>query len=310
MINRLRFFVYLYYLLFSFKFIKEANSPIVLSYFWGFNLAGFARFVAQFFNKKLIYFYHDRYEFFFPTKFEKRLSAFEYNNAKRADLILTVSDRLIFNTEFESKHKVLLPIPAGRSFSPPANLSGKNWVYAGTLYPEHHIFFKSLAQRLLEFGGVITIVANLDESVLVDYKNYQNIRVHERFETNEEALNYINNNASIIITGYPENLSTMPWIADCFPSKFIEYCYFDIPVVAFSPQNTAFFNWCLHQNFTNIIGSYGDAEISRLLMAVDKNEFISKSVSEQRYLREKIFSAELIQEQFERNILEVIQELI
>lgn len=305
MINRFRYIVYLYFFIFSFRFILISRCPFILSYFWGFNFSGFARYISAIFNKRLIYFYHDRFEYFFPKKNINRLIRYEDKNMKAASLILTVSSKLVYDNINHNKHKILLPIPEGFVVDKFTFKNVKNWVYSGTVYASQLKFFKILGEILDLYNTSLTIVSNLENEAIQDFKFTKNVILKERFQSNKDALEYLSSNATVILVAYPEEIIKMPWINDSFPSKFLEYCFLKTPIIAFSPKSSAFYEWCVSENFNMIFSKYDTDSLNDIVVNSMKESFIKESIDNQEKINLKI-NPEKIQKRFENFLLNIL----
>jgi len=197
---------------------------------------------------------------------------------------------------FSHKFKLLFPIPSAQK-SPGEHRIRTTSIsigYSGTFYAETLPFFVKFCECLKDLNANLTIIGN---NTNIDFlaKNFENVNVLPLFSTSEESNDFLFENCDLGMIIYTEEVSQMPWIKTCFPSKFIQFCSIDLPTIIVAPKDSAVGKWCIENNWPLYIDKISATAITNLFEHALFTEELFKQIA---HVKNNIFDAEKIHAQF------------
>lgn len=145
----------------------------------------------------------------------------------------------------EAKRTTLPPVPDGFDASPewkPAFAECPLLIYAGNYWPVQIPLFARIARETAAAGGRLLLLVKPSPEVDALCKQ-EPVTWREPFHKNRDALDFIANNAAGLLVSYTETSDSMPWIRTSFPSKLIEYTHLGLPILIYSPEDSAVAQW-------------------------------------------------------------------
>lgn len=292
-----RFFIYYY--LYIKKIIETEKPDIIFGFLHGQFLSSFSAYVKGKTGLPLITFYHDD-----TLELNIQKSSFVLSNTEymleKSNHVLIASNSFKNNWE-KYKHKFSLLYPIPEPYTPSIkkelleNEKGLTFAYSGSLYEELLETFEILSEILKVNNCKLIIIGNNEKARLLSNKYPETVEYRNLFPTLSEATKFIEEFSDALIIPYPEKVSTMPWIKTCFPSKFIQFCHLEIPVVIIAPEESAIGIWCKKNNWELYTTKYTHANIKSLIYKI-RNKIGSTQPTE---VKEEQFNPEKIQAQFE-----------
>lgn len=290
-----------YYYLHVKKIIKHHKIDKLIGFVHGNFLIAFSAFVQKKSKISLISFFHDDTN---ELSFNNEKNSVNNNTIKilnASSTVLIASESFRDNwIQFTDKFTLLYPIPSidCKELSPQPQLRANNKMigYSGTVYNEIIPSLDKFSSFLKEENFSFTIIGNNIKAFYLGEK-YEEVTCLPLFDTSKQANEYLINTCGIAIIIYPENISDMPWIKTCFPSKFIQYCLLGIPSIIVAPSESAIGKWCLANKWKLYSNTYNKTDILEMLSQATLDEDVINQVN---YLKTKIFNPESIHQQFEK----------
>ncbi|RZL48363.1 MAG: hypothetical protein EOP00_09400 [Pedobacter sp.] len=257
----------LLYLLFRSTLLKFPPS-FIITYFYGEYLNGFASFLKSIFKCKMGTFLHDDKHLLNNTD-EKNHKKYDLAISKASSVIWSVSEKLKIPGSTANNYLVIPPIPEGI-----ANSLSVKWKddfykpvigFSGTLYQSYIPIFKAMAEILNKKSGKIKIISKYEADLKVQFKAYPNIEIIPFFDKNIDAILYLRDNCSALFCGYPNDLQEMPWIYNCFPSKFVEFSHTKLPIILSGPISTSLADWAITNNWQLFTANLTNESITGLI---------------------------------------------
>jgi glycosyltransferase involved in cell wall biosynthesis len=255
---------------------------------------------------------HDQVELLVNSEKERRLishySSIVLNQASR---VWTVSPELgdTYHLKAE-KAKVLFPIPSGniQSFVEWQDKFKDSPVvaYAGSLHPFQISNFLNIASALQKINGTLLLITHPDNPVLIQLlDSYSNVKYQEPFKTNKEVIEFLGKNASCILVSYSFELTQQPWGANSFPSKLVEFSHLGLPVLILAPPNTALSTWAKRHDWLSYLDCMNEEKLLHILQHLKDKDMWKKMAEKARYVCIKEFDPEIIQAQFESELVKI-----
>jgi len=282
------------------KYLRAAiqtGPAILVTHISGQFLAPFAAFVQRRMHLPLVSFFHDD---ILELNFHQNKRILIQNTEQileASSVVLTVSKGFETNwPKYASKFKILYPVPD--VFKVSRRLKSESEVmtvgYAGAVYDEMIPYFDKVLEYLSEAGHKMVIIGDRAKTQRLGKRYPETLTCIDLFDTPAEASQYLVNHCKAMIIPYPETISEMPWIATCFPSKFIQYCQLDLPTVIIAPTASAIGEWCNDHQWKLYSSSYDSDSLRRIL-----NNITDERVKAQiATLNDGLFQPERIIQQF------------
>jgi hypothetical protein len=294
-------------------FIKQYQPQFILGYVWGTYLSGFAGFLSRKLSLPAGFFLHDNQLCWYIGQKDKTADLLSNHRAisKEASIIWSVSERLrIGDKKLEHKFKVLFPIPEGYSGHEPGwkptSATSPVLAYAGTIQSSHVPLFARMAHLLKELNGTLLIITKEADYLTELLTTHDNVEFRSPMKP-VEALSFMQTHASALLICYPQDLNDVPWVEGSFPSKFVEYSHLGMPMLALTPGNTAFADWCEANHLIGYTSSYEDESLRKALALVVDEEKWKQMAAQSKYLAVSQFNPEVIHQTFEESILSIVR---
>jgi len=262
-----QYYRFAYYYRKYLKPVIEHGPAILLTHIHGQFLAPFAAFVKNRTKIPLISFFHDD---ILELNFYQNVRSLVKNTEKileASSVVLTVSDAFKKNwPRYAPKFRLLYPLPeAYQAVSAPKKKPTFTIAYAGALYNELIPCFEQLLQYLQNTNYRLLIIGDLKKTNQLSKLYPETLTCMELFDTPAEALDFLVEHCNAAIIPYPTEISAMPWIATCYPSKFIQYCQLNLPTIIIAPIGSAIGKWCIDNKWQLYSTDYSPQSISKLL---------------------------------------------
>ena len=240
------------------------------------------------------------------------------NRIKFGNRLLTKSNHILSVTKElaclysesidDSKLHVHFPIPHGIENSKliwrDSYSNSIHIVYAGTIESHHLIIFEKIAKAFNGTSNQFTIVSNGIEGCQFLLKYNPALILKAPFEKNQEVLEYMNDNASVILVNYGLNVTQNPYAASSFPSKFVEYCSLNIPIICIAPSSSPFYRFLKKNNWTLLFCDENQSNLETQIYALKERDIWEKNAIQTSNIYKQYFESEMIQTQFESLIFE------
>lgn len=258
------------------------NGPaILLTHISGQFLAPFAAYVHKRTQMPLISFFHDD---ILELNFHRNKKSLVKNTKKILEAsvsVLTVSAEFKNNwPQYSSKFKLLYPLPEvyhpskyGTTQKQKATFA---IAYAGAIYDEILPCFERLLHYLKDTNHRLLIIGDLEKTRSLSDRFPENLVCRDLFDKPEEAFSFLVRNSRAMIIPYPTEIKQMPWIATCFPSKFLQYCQLNLPTIIIAPTMSAIGKWCSNHSWPLYAADYNPESLSRLLNDRNKEATITQ----------------------------------
>jgi glycosyltransferase involved in cell wall biosynthesis len=289
-------------------FRKERPSAILTVLWDSYSL--FAALLSRAWQIPLSVIVHDDWELRASSESHRRLvRQYQKIVMEQATRVWPVSSKLgsTINLKSPGKMSVLLPIPNGKrdSFIEWSDKFKFHPVitYAGNLYPSFTPVLKVVAKALEQVNGTLLLVTNPNNSHLSELVNSSpNIKCHEPFEDNTEVIEFLSNNSSCILVGYPFDSTENLKLIGSFPSKLLEFSHVGVPLFILTPPNTALSDWAADHEWLCYLTSLDKQKLLLLLKQLTDKEAWTKMAKQSRQVALNEFNPSLIQKQFESEL--------
>ena len=168
------------------------------------------------------------------------------------------------------KIRLLRPIPGAtvcRKIA--ANPPSADVVYAGSIFQFHFDFLVRICAILSEFGAILYIICDNDNPIVKSLQiEARNVKIVPLFKTNDEAIEFVSQKRASFLVLYSEKIEIQPWSRTSFPSKFVDFCRSFVPILIFSPEDTAIFKWCQDRAWPTFSSKYDEASLRKILSAI------------------------------------------
>ncbi len=290
------------------KIINEIRPQAVITVLYHYFAIG----LTLGFPKKgvvLITFLHDSWIERTNSSFEKKCRIkYGARLLEKSNSILSVSKELAFLYKPKVDEKKLLvhfPIPHGgvkyKLGWKDSFLNSIHIVYAGTVEKHHLIIFEKIANAFSNTSNSFSIVSNgIDHCrYLLEYNPNLILKKAMR---NDEVLEYIAENASIVLVNYGLNETQNPFAAASFPSKFVEYSSLGLPTLCIAPMSSPFYGFLKNNNWGLLFSEANIDNMESILFSTKKRTVWESAARQAKDAYKQYFEAEKIQCQFESSI--------
>ena len=296
---------YYYYRVLQRELLAAGAGSLLVTYVNGQFMAPFAAFLKARVKLPLISFLHDDVV---ELNFFRNKKSLIANTEK----ILAASDRVLIASDafrrlwpaYARKFRNLYPIPEKYTGDRKKVNDHKSLVfgYSGTVYDEVVSSLTSIAAVLDDLGHQMIIVGNNPKVKEMQRRYPATVICREMFDEPAEANIFLATQCDAALVAYPEEISEMPWIATCFPSKFIQYCQLGLPGLVIAPKSSAIGQWCMENRWPLYTQNYQPSGIAQLA---------SDCINEKTYnavlhYKDNDFDPDQIQHRFEAVIRELI----
>lgn len=251
--------------------IARTPGAVILTHLSGQFLAPFSAYVREKSKLPLLSFFHDDIVELNFNKDKQPLIANALKVLKASSQVAAVSDALSANwPAYAHKFRLLLPIPApyqlqsAEKKAPPLPLT---FGYAGAVYQETLPYFRRLAAVFQELGHRLVIVGDLSKTKTLAETYPDTVFCHDLFDSPAGAAALLTGLCHAALVLYPDQVSEMPWIATCFPSKFLQYCQLELPTLIIAPRTSAIGQWCTARRWPLYADNYERETIAGLVEA-------------------------------------------
>lgn len=248
----------------------------------------------------LICFLHDRWDLTSNNPYIQGVRmSYAQQTLKNSSVILSVTQELIqhYLGKSPNKGQVFYPIPEGYISKKTLTLSLKNLIYAGTVEEHHIVFFEKIMPHLKAINWKLTVICNDPEKLKILALNNPHLETLHSFETNKEALRYLDDNASALLVNYGLTNSANPFAFHSFPSKFVEYSHLGKPIITVAPKGSPFERFLTKNNWDLLI-SDDQKLILTLLNNLNQPTEWSKYAQQTEKIKNQYFNPEIIQDEF------------
>ncbi len=271
----------------------------------------FANFLSYIHKKPLFTFLFDQMELY--EKREKNIDQsknFIIKILNSSKVVWTVSENLkqIYKDDNNEKNiKILYPIPHGgigqfKSWNDSFSVNPKI-IYSGYVYESQVKHLEDVSNALKRVNGTLEIITNItSESLkrLIDLQD--NVKHNNYFNSNEDSLNYLYNNASLILVIHPLNLDNEPWLNTSFPSKLIEYSHLGFPIIIISRDDTSLGVWAKENSWKAHLTNKNYKEMEKLFESLTKKTEWEDMSKDSVRLAKSLFNPNNIHNQFQSDI--------
>lgn len=202
-------------------------------------------------------------------------------------------------------NEVLPPISEASSnrSNPSQPPSGKQkWVYAGNVRDPQVPVLASIATELEKHGAQLLVLAEKTPELEAALKTAP-IQWQPPFPTNREALNWLQENANVLLAAYAADSRDQPWIRSSFPSKFIEYLHLGLPVIVAAPQDSAISAWARKHQWQDILHPSDANGLRSYCNQIQNSDEWLKRAKLARTFGKQFFDPEIIQHRFESGLI-------
>lgn len=250
--------------------VIQGHPAILLTHINGQFLAPFAAFVKNRTQIPLVGFFHDDV---LELNFHRNVKTLVQNTKKileASSIVLTVSKAFETNwPQYASKFRVLYPLPevyqaSGRLMAS-KNKTTLTIAYAGAIYDEMLPCFERVLHYLKGTNYRLLIIGDLEKTRSLSNLFPENLICRALFDTPGESSDFLVNNSDAMIIPYPTEIKLMPWLATCFPSKFLQYCQLNLPTLIIAPTASAIGKWCNERSWPLYSADYSIQSLNRLL---------------------------------------------
>jgi hypothetical protein len=263
-LQRIRFNIYYYFYIKS--LIKKNKIEKLIGFVHGNFLLALVAFVQKKSGLQLVSFFHDDTT---QLNFNRNTKTIIHNTNKilaASKYIFIASEAFISKWHKYSKKFILLYPLAENDLNSIENKvpTAVSVGYSGSVYNEIIDVLDKFAEVLAKQQINFSIISNNEKAQFLA-KKYSNVIYKPLFNTANEANLYLKQNCKYCVIAYPENIEEMPWIATCFPSKFIQNCILGIPTFIIAPKDSAIGQWCIKNNWILYLNNYVEDEIIEML---------------------------------------------
>jgi hypothetical protein len=299
-----------YYRRYLQKVISDGPA-ILLTHISGQFLAPFSAYVHKRTQIPLISFFHDD---ILELNFNRNRKSLVKNTKKVLEAsmsVLTVSAEFKNNWPlYSSKFRLLYPLPEvyhpSRYVITEKQKANFTIAYAGAVYEEILPCFERLLYYLKDTNHRLLIIGDLEKTRSLSNRFPENLVCRDLFEKPQEAFDFLTRNSEAMIIPYPTEINMMPWIATCFPSKFLQYCQLNLPTIIIAPVMSAIGKWCIDHSWPLYSADYSPESLSRLLSERNKEAAIARITN----LNAGDFNPRNIAWQFEETVQYAINSVI
>ena len=288
--------------------IDREHPNVIVTHLWDY-YSFFAAYYAHLRGLPLITFLHDNLLDWAPGKSEHRHVSYWTRFALAHSFhIFAVSPELL--TELpgtkNSSCSVLPPVPSPAAPAHRAlRLSGSGVVYAfaGKRFQGVELVLKDLAQQFALRGDRLFIVGEIDgfaRSLASTYPKV--ITLQEKFPTSEVAMNFLGENADVLLVAYPAHaeVNGTAWssLRTSFPSRLVEYAQLRRPILVFCPRESALGEWCVRRGCPTAYHETDTTALDQIVAALDTPDALARAASFWSTIADTEFSPEKIQSEF------------
>lgn len=288
---------YYYCLLLSKRIAADRSKSILVTYINGQFLAPFAAYFKRKSKLPLLSFFHD--DILELNFFRDRESLIRNTHSilDASERVLVASSEFAVNwPRFKEKFQLLYPLPEKYSSTagPFNQQSPITFGYAGAIYDEIIPCLMKLAEVFKQLGFKLLIVGDRNKTISLQEQYVSTVSCFDMFNTPEESNHFLVKNCQFTIIPYPDQLKDMPWMATCFPSKFLQYCQLGLPTLIIAPKTSAIGKWSLDNQWPLYINDYNFHKFAQLRRQLNI-EAVSKQINS---LKQNDFDPDKIHLQF------------
>lgn len=270
--------------------------------------------IARRYNIPLAIILHDRWEIWVGNKviehalFKLGLSR---NILKYASIVWPVSRELgeFYTIRKPEKFRLLYPIPEG------LNLNRTKWkdrfkrqqtiVYAGSFRPYMRAYFQDIAAILKGLNIQLIIISKDNASLVSAFNKFDNVSFKDPLPLNQDLLKYLSRTASaLLIPGsFEPNGKNSRELDFSFPSKLVEFAGLGLPLLIHAPVNASVGKWAANINWTGFTSATDIGALTQFFQMLKNKEKWLKMATESENIAKGLFNAELIQQQFDSELL-------
>jgi hypothetical protein len=287
------------------NYIKKIKPDVLISVPYHYYSVAIAQNAKQS-HVPLISFLHDRWDITSNNPYIQSVRKhYAQQTLIKSNHILSVTKALIthYLGAMPAKAEVLFPIPDSEVKQGKVQTSIKHLIYAGTVEDHHINFFTKILPLLQEMGWQLSVISNSIDKIANLAQLFKSLNLIKAFKTNSEALEYMRNNASVILVNYGINIQDNPFASHSFPSKFVEYCGLAKPILAVAPTDSPFHQFLIAQKWLAFEEHFTISGFKNLLEKFSNERFYQKSLYQTKQLRIGAFNPIKIQERFEEVLM-------
>jgi hypothetical protein len=177
--------------------------------------------------------------------------------------------------------------------------------FAGSLHIYHIEPLRALATALAHVQGQLLLVAQRDNPHLTKILlGLDNIEVQAPFRTNPEVLEFLAQRATALIVPYSFDLVLAPNVVTSFPSKLVEFVHLGLPILIFSPPQTALGLWARERKWSLFWSEPNEANLVAMLKHLQNPAQWEKLAAETRVAQAE-FDPDHLHQRFEQDLNEV-----
>ncbi|RFZ95598.1 hypothetical protein D0C36_08800 [Mucilaginibacter conchicola] len=257
----------------------QKDNAILITHISGQFLAPFSAFVHRRTNLPLVSFFHDD---ILELNFHKNAKTLIQNTQKvleASSIVLTVSKAFENNwPQYASKFRILYPVPHPHKVSGKPKTASKAITvgYSGAIYDETLPYFKQVLQNLKGADFKLVIIGDRKKTDFLSDLFPESLTCIDLFDTPAEASQFLVDNCDAMLIPYPGTIAEMPWIATCYPSKFIQYCQLNLPTMIIAPTSSAIGEWCITNQWGLYSDSYESNSLHKLLNNISSQTIITQ----------------------------------
>jgi hypothetical protein len=106
---------------------------------------------------------------------------------------------------------------------------------------------------------------------------------------------------------YPDDVNSMPWAKESFPSKFVQMVQTGLPGIVIAPAETSIAKWCLANNWKLYCPTVNSPELMKLILSLNDPAGWNEAALHSRQVSEEVFSPDKIESQVIADIRQICQ---
>jgi hypothetical protein len=282
-------------------------------------LVNYAAWLSEKLSLPLFYFYHDRGEDLAFSKDPKGARRLRRQNLRLLqspflEKFWAVSPELNYPELGNStKRSVLYPLPERiEGVSKPVwnagTGAGPTVVHIGTIYLETVDSMRAIISALQSVGGKLIIYSHRAEPGQL---------LHQEFPTTVDFRGFVDDTLEMLkktmdettafLVVYPDDVNSMPWAKESFPSKFVQMVQTGLPGIVIAPAETSIAKWCLANNWKLYCPTVNSPELMKLILSLNDPAGWNEAALHSRQVSEEVFSPDKIESQVIADIRQICQ---
>jgi hypothetical protein len=297
--------------------LKDRDIKCVIGLLMGEYLVGYADWLSRRFCKPLFYFYHDRGERLHHANNPKRALRLKRQNLRLLESPLlrkvwTVSPELTYAQDhLAAKFSVVYPLAESLATTPRPRWSA-SWqkspviAHIGTVYHEALASFRPIVSGLQEVGGRLLLFSHYAETAEILQRESPNVVEFRGYLPDTKTfLENLAEQATAFLVVYPDEIETMPWSLNNFPSKFTQMVQTGLPGLIFAPAGTAIGRWCADYTWSLYRPSADKATVTSALQEITCESGWDRAAQQTREAAEGVFNPAKTEAQVNRDVRSV-----